>query len=81
LLISFGREDFRQTDANQTAGKYNLRFAEAVAFEYVVPIEQSPLAAEVLVSLVTKATGAGVGAFTGFVSGTARYCWSLYRQA
>jgi hypothetical protein len=46
----------------------DMSFAEVVAFDDIVPIEQSPLNAEALVTLVTKASGAGLGAFAGFVA-------------
>src|SRR5262245_51923621 len=46
----------------------DMRFAEVIAFDEVVPVEHSPLKAEALATLVTKATGAGLGAFAGFVA-------------
>jgi hypothetical protein len=57
-----------ETITNDVVTKYDVQFAEAVAFDRVVPIEESPLTADVLVTLVTKATGAGLGAYVGFVA-------------
>jgi hypothetical protein len=48
--------------------KADMEFAENLSFECDLPFENSPLTGEVLVRLVTKATGAGVGAFAGFVA-------------
>ncbi len=46
----------------------DMEFAEIVAFDKIVPIEQSPLSAEALATLVTKASGPALGAFVGFVA-------------
>jgi hypothetical protein len=46
----------------------DVRFAEFVAFERVIPFEESPLSLESLAKIVTTATGAGLGAFVGFVA-------------
>ena len=45
----------------------DVAFAEKVAFERMIPFEQSPLEMESLANLVTSATGAGIGAYAGFV--------------
>jgi hypothetical protein len=45
----------------------DVTFAERVAFERMIPFEQSPIEMESLVNLVTSATGAGLGAYAGFV--------------
>jgi len=49
-------------------GSADRSFAEIIAFDDLVPFRQSPLKQEVLAKLVTHATGAGVGAFVGFVA-------------
>jgi len=67
-LLSAASRQFRPPDTDIEYAKSDLRFAELVAFEPVVPIEESPLAAGVLVSLVTKASGVAIGAFAGFVA-------------
>src|SRR5262249_29369501 len=46
----------------------DLRFAEKVSFEPLIPFEGSPLTSESLAKLATTATGAGFGAFVGFVA-------------
>jgi hypothetical protein len=45
----------------------DLTFAEKATFERMIPFEQSPLEMESLAKLVTTATGAGLGAYAGFV--------------
>lgn len=45
----------------------DIKFAEQMAFDRIVPFEQSPLDMESLGKLVISATGAGVGAYAGFV--------------
>jgi hypothetical protein len=45
----------------------DLQFAEIVAFDPIVPIEQSMLSAGILANLV-KASGVTIGAFAGFVA-------------
>jgi len=46
----------------------DIRFAECVSFERVIPIEQSPLIQESLAKLATTASGVGIGAYIGFVA-------------
>lgn len=48
--------------------KADIEFAEQLAFACDIPFENSPLSGETLIKLVTKATGAGIGAFAGFVA-------------
>lgn len=68
LLISASSGQIEVREGMTVVAASDLRFAEIVVFDDVVPIEQSPLKAEALVTLVTKATGAGLGAFAGFVA-------------
>ncbi len=42
-------------------------FAEHLAFDDLIPFEQSPISLESLGKLVVSATGAGIGAYAGFV--------------
>lgn len=44
-----------------------LEFAEYLTCARVVPFEESPLSAESIGSIVTKASGTSIGAFMGFV--------------
>ena len=46
----------------------DVRFAEQVSFDRVIPIEESPLSQESLAKLATTASGVGIGAFVGFVA-------------
>jgi hypothetical protein len=46
----------------------DIRFAEFVSFERLIPIEESPLSQESLAKLATTASGVGIGAFIGFVA-------------
>jgi PASTA domain len=45
----------------------DLRFAELMSFERIIPFEESPLELESLAKLATTASGAGLGAYIGFV--------------
>ena len=45
----------------------DLRFAELMSFERLIPFEESPLELESLAKLATTASGAGLGAYLGFV--------------
>lgn len=45
----------------------DLRFAELMSFERLIPFEESPLELESLAKLATTAIGAGLGAYIGFV--------------
>jgi hypothetical protein len=49
------------------ADSVDVAFAQKAAFERMIPLEQSPLDLESLAKLVTSATGAGLGAYAGFV--------------
>jgi hypothetical protein len=46
----------------------DVRFAELMSFERVIPFEESLLSPESLAKLATTATGAGLGAYVGFVA-------------
>lgn len=48
-------------------GRAKSDFAAYVLREPVVPFENSPLAADSILDIVTKATGTGIGAYIGFV--------------
>ena len=47
----------------------HLEFAKYLAFSPVVPTRRNPLDLEAVASLVTSATGVGLGAYAGFVVG------------
>ena len=47
----------------------HLEFAKYLAFSPVVPFRRNPLDLEAVASLVTSASGAGLGAYAGFVVG------------
>jgi hypothetical protein len=47
--------------------KDDVRFAELMSFERLIPFEESPLELESLAKLATTASGAGLGAYIGFV--------------
>ncbi|WP_447599967.1 hypothetical protein [Nitrospira sp. Nam80] len=68
LLVSASNGKIEMRSGVAVVAASDLTFAEVVGFDDVIPIEQSPLKAEALVTLVTKASGAGVGAFVGFVA-------------
>jgi len=46
---------------------YPSKFGEVLAFAPVVPFQRNPLNLESLASIITGATGVGLGAFAGFV--------------
>jgi hypothetical protein len=47
----------------------SVKFSEVLAFAPVVPFQRNPLNLEALASVITGATGVGLGAFAGFVIG------------
>jgi hypothetical protein len=47
--------------------KNDVRFAELMSFERLIPFAESPLELESLTKLATTAGGAGLGAYIGFV--------------
>jgi hypothetical protein len=45
----------------------HIKFAEVLAFGPVVPFQRNPLNLEAVASIITGASGVGLGAFAGFV--------------
>lgn len=58
------------TDASSEAFVESVKFSEVLAFAPVVPFQRNPLNLEALASVITGATGVGLGAFAGFVIGS-----------
>lgn len=56
---------------NRDQVEQHLGFAEILTLAPVVPFEQSPLSLDSVASLITKASGVGLGAYAGFVVGGA----------
>jgi hypothetical protein len=68
ILLSTASAQFGAPGTDVEYAKSDLQFAEIVAFEPIVPIEESPLQAQVLATLVAKGSGVTIGAFAGFVA-------------
>ncbi|CEP35285.1 MULTISPECIES: hypothetical protein [unclassified Halomonas] len=78
LLLAENQEDLEgwKSDRSYLLGKFThgpevYKFAEYVSMAAVFPFENSPLTAESIGSLLTKAGGCGAGTYIGFaVAGT-----------